>query len=118
MSTRKKKQICLGVSKYCHTFALAKANQAIIGAVVQLVRILACHARGRGFESRPHRRGKPKGFPLFIYPYSNTTATLYPENQRCSLPVEIQHTEKQQYTKIKKHVLNPPLIRAENMLSS
>ena len=27
------------------------------GAVVQLVRILACHARGRGFESRPHRRG-------------------------------------------------------------
>ena len=26
-----------------------------IGAVVQLVRIRACHARGRGFESRPHR---------------------------------------------------------------
>ena len=28
------------------------------GAVVQPVRILACHARGRGFESRPHRRGE------------------------------------------------------------
>ena len=28
------------------------------GAVVQLVRILACHARGRGFESRPHRESK------------------------------------------------------------
>ena len=27
-----------------------------IGAVVQLVRIRACHARGRGFESRPHRQ--------------------------------------------------------------
>ena len=26
------------------------------GAVVQLVRISACHAEGRGFESRPHRR--------------------------------------------------------------
>ena len=26
-----------------------------IGAVVQLVRISACHAGGRGFESRPHR---------------------------------------------------------------
>ena len=26
-----------------------------IGAVVQLVRIHACHAWGRGFESRPHR---------------------------------------------------------------
>ena len=29
-----------------------------IGAVVQLVRILACHARGRGFEPRPHRQNK------------------------------------------------------------
>ena len=27
-----------------------------IGAVVQLVRIHACHAWGRGFESRPHRK--------------------------------------------------------------
>ena len=27
------------------------------GAVVQMVRILACHARGREFEPRPHRRG-------------------------------------------------------------
>ncbi len=26
------------------------------GAVVQLVRIPACHAWGRGFESRPHRK--------------------------------------------------------------
>jgi len=26
-----------------------------IGPVVQLVRIRACHARGRGFESRPDR---------------------------------------------------------------
>ena len=26
------------------------------GAVVQLVRIHACHAWGRGFESRPHRQ--------------------------------------------------------------
>ena len=25
------------------------------GVVVQLVRIFACHANGRGFESRPHR---------------------------------------------------------------
>ena len=30
------------------------------GAVVQLVRILACHARGRGFEPRPHRQNKTK----------------------------------------------------------
>ena len=30
------------------------------GAVVQLVRISACHAGGRGFESRPHRKRKQK----------------------------------------------------------
>ena len=31
-------------------------NTATPGAVVQLVRIPACHARGRGFEPHPHRK--------------------------------------------------------------
>ena len=30
------------------------------GAVVQLVRISACHAEGRGFESRPFRQDNKK----------------------------------------------------------
>ena len=34
------------------------------GAVVQLVRIPACHAVGREFESRPHRRTSESWFPF------------------------------------------------------
>ena len=40
------------------TFASAfdkNAHTTQNGAVVQLVRTSACHAGGRGFESRPHR---------------------------------------------------------------
>lgn len=33
-------------------------NQTSFGVVVQLVRTLACHARGRGFESRQLRLAK------------------------------------------------------------
>lgn len=31
------------------------ASSPIYGALVQLVRMLACHARGHGFKSRTHR---------------------------------------------------------------
>ncbi len=38
------------------------------GSVVQLVRIRACHARGRGFESRPDRQQgqSPRNFVDFF----------------------------------------------------
>ena len=36
------------------------------GVVVQLVRIHACHAWGRGFESRPYRKRKMSCLPLFF----------------------------------------------------
>ena len=39
------------------------------GAVVQLVRMPACHAGGRGFESLPHRRnlgGYLRGFCVSV----------------------------------------------------
>ena len=41
------------------------------GALVQLVRIRACHARGQGFESPTHRKkdGQKQSFFLFFYHY-------------------------------------------------
>ncbi len=52
-------------TKRCSNFALANEKYSrmqtlINGAVVQLVRIHACHAWGREFESRPHRSGERK----------------------------------------------------------
>lgn len=40
-------------------FASAFSEATSIGAVVQLVRMPACHAGGRGFESLPHRSKMP-----------------------------------------------------------
>ena len=67
----KKLQKNLVMSKKSSTFAPAFEKE-VPGAVVQLVRIPACHAVGREFESRPHRQTsvswfsfqKQRGMPL------------------------------------------------------
>ena len=59
----------LVMSKKSSTFALAfekEVRHSKNGAVVQLVRIHACHAWGREFESRPHRREEAEMFLLFF----------------------------------------------------
>ena len=49
-----------------HSQSRTKATKQKNGVVVQLVRIPASHAGGRGFESRPYRRslGEIQGFSL------------------------------------------------------
>ena len=48
-----------------HSLSKRKCGILKNGAVVQLVRIHACHAWGRGFESRPHRKKEMQSASLF-----------------------------------------------------
>ena len=41
-------------------YLCTRKTKPSVGALVQLVRIHACHAWGHGFESRTHRQKKPK----------------------------------------------------------
>ena len=58
------------------TFASLFTKQSA-GVVVQLVRIPACHAGGRGFESLPHRREDRLIVCLFCFYIGHLQKILY-----------------------------------------
>ncbi len=59
------------------TIAQANDKSTSYGSVVQLVRTLACHARGRGFKSHPSRQVDLSCFPfLFGNKQNNTNYAL------------------------------------------
>ena len=59
------------LSKICIIFALAIRKETFkckgYGALVQLVRIRACHARGQGFESPTHRTKEDNRKIVFFF---------------------------------------------------
>ena len=61
--------------KKSSTFASLFTKQSA-GVVVQLVRIPACHAGGRGFESLPHRREDRLIVCLFCF-YTGSFTKIY-----------------------------------------
>ena len=62
-----------GDFKKSRTFATAierESDKKLNGALVQLVRIHACHAWGHGFESRTHRERVPNFFGTLFCLYA------------------------------------------------
>ena len=70
-------------SLYIAIFVLSLHPQTERGALVQPVRIRACHARGQGFESPTHRGRTLGGEPQEFFVCAQTVAVMVP--MRCGL---------------------------------
>ena len=81
-----------------------------IGAVVQLVRIHACHAWGRGFESRPHRKKEMQSASLFCGIRTARTREYAQRRSRVRVPSAPQEEAEMLllllYTNNYKHTIN------------
>ena len=76
------------------------------GAVVQLVRILACHARGRGFEPRPHRKEENQKWFSSFFVIPELMPCFYRNGRGAGpAPKEFLTTYQQKLTKWKSNVL-------------
>ena len=76
----------LVISKKSSTFAPAFEKKTT-GAVVQLVRIPACHAVGREFESRPHRKKSTSMWIFLCYVTRHSMFALISRKENFSFSV-------------------------------
>ena len=72
----------LVISKKSSTFAPAFEKEQLSGAVVQLVRIPACHAVGREFESRPHRKARKNAGFVIVVRTNLPKLSFYPQHSQ------------------------------------
>ena len=85
-------------------FVLPLQSQSANGALVQLVRIRACHARGQGFESPTHRRREDLTGLLFFFVRRELVQRVAPP-QTCRRCCRSSHNLQKLYNNAKRPLL-------------